>query len=260
MKLVINELVPVYETDKGERVVDGRELHQFLEVGKDFSTWIRDRIQKFDLTEGEEYSPILGKTSTTGGRPTTEYILKLDTAKEIAMVENNEQGSKVRKYFIEVERRFKHQAIDTSGLSPQLQMFKQLWDGLAQKEIQDARRDQDIKVLQESVTTIKDTIVSRDEDWRNSINKMFNNAAMHTETKNFQLLRNDSYKMLEDRARCDLDKRLRNLVDRLRQTGATKTQISKSSKLDVIESDPRLKEIYTSIVKELSVRHVRIGA
>ncbi|MDF2651390.1 MAG: Rha family transcriptional regulator [Paenibacillus sp.] len=89
---------------------------------------------------------------------------------------------------------------------------------------------------------------------------MFNNAALHTENKNFQALRNESYKMLEDRAHCDLDKRLRNLIDRLQQSGATKTQISKTSKMDVIENEPRLKEIYTAIVKELSVRHVRLGA
>ncbi|MNI92201.1 hypothetical protein D3C73_1499700 [compost metagenome] len=89
---------------------------------------------------------------------------------------------------------------------------------------------------------------------------MFNNAAMQTERKDFQALRNESYKMLEDRAHCDIDKRLRNMVDRLKHNGATKTQINKASKLDVIEAEPRLKEIYTSIVKELSVRHVRIGA
>lgn len=267
MKLVINELIPVYETDKGEHVVDGRELHQFLKVGKDFSTWMKDRIEKFDLVEGEEYSPILGKTNSGGGRPTTDYILKLDTAKEIAMVENNDQGKVVRKYFITVEKRFKNQLIDVAQLSPELQMAKQIWDGMAKAQLEQAETqrqlaltNEKVNLVETAVTTIKDTIVQRDDDWRNSINKMFNNAALHTESKDFRNLRNESYQMLEERAHCDLDKRLRNLIDRLKQTGATKTQINKSSKLDVIEADPRLKEIYTSIVKELSVRHVRIGA
>lgn len=267
MKLVVNELIPVYETDQGEHVVDGRELHQFLKVGKDFSTWMKDRIDKFDLIEGEEYSPILGKTPNGGGRPTTEYILLLDTAKEIAMVENNDQGKTVRKYFIAVERRFKNQLIDVAQLSPELQMFKQIWDGQARAQLEQAETqrqlaltNEKVNLVETAVSTIKDTIVQRDDDWRNAINKMFNNAALHTERKDFQALRNESYKTLEDRAHCDIDKRLRNMVDRLKQNGATKTQINKASKLDVIEADPRLKEIYTSIVKELSVRHVKIGA
>lgn len=260
MKIIAHELVPVYETDKNEKVVDARELHEFLKVGRDFTNWIKDRIERYGFIEGEDFVVTLAKIGERQNVTRHEYTLKLDMAKELAMVENNEQGSKARKYFIEVERRFKQQNINTSELSPQLQMFKQLWDGLAQKEIDDARRDTEIKFLQESVSTIKETIISRDDDWRNSINRMFNNAAMHTETKDFQSLRNESYKMLEERGHCDLDKRLRNLVDRLKQNGATKTQINKTTKLDVIESEPRLKEIYTSIVKELSVRHVRVGA
>jgi hypothetical protein len=65
--------------------------------------------------------------------------------------------------------------------------------------------------------------------------------------------------MLDERARCDLNKRLRNLLDRLEESGATRTQINKTSKMDVIEAEPRLKEIYTSIVKEISIRYVPLG-
>jgi anti-repressor protein len=267
MKLVVNELIPVYETDQGEHVVDGRELHQFLEIGKDFSTWIKDRLEKYDFEDGIDYTLTLTKIGERQNVTRHDYILKLDTAKEIAMVESNITGSKVRKYFIAVEKRFKNQLIDVAQLSPELQMFKQIWDGQARAQLEQAETqrqlaltNEKVNLMESAVSTIKDTIVQRDDDWRNAINKMFNNAAMHTERKDFQALRNESYKMLEDRAHCDIDKRLRNLVDRLKQSGATKTQISKASKLDVIEADPRLKEIYTSIVKELSVRHVKIGA
>ncbi|MBP1905303.1 anti-repressor protein [Paenibacillus turicensis] len=105
-QLVANELIPVYQTETGEHVVDGRELHKFLNVGKDFTTWIKDRIEKYGFTDGEEFSPVLVKTSDSG-RPRTEYILKLDTAKELAMVENNDQGRNARRYFIEVEKKLK---------------------------------------------------------------------------------------------------------------------------------------------------------
>ena len=47
LEVIDNELIPVYETDTGERVVDGRELHDFLNVSRDFSTWINQRIKEY---------------------------------------------------------------------------------------------------------------------------------------------------------------------------------------------------------------------
>ena len=47
-----------------------------------------------------------------GGRPKTEYIIKLNTAKEMAMLERNEVGKNVRKYFIQVEEKYKENKIN----------------------------------------------------------------------------------------------------------------------------------------------------
>ena len=148
-------------------------------------------------------------------------------------------------------------SIDLSQLSPELQMFKQIWDGLAKKEIEDARRDQEIKQLQSGIATIKDTFLQRDDDWRKSINKMLNTAAKEL-GGNYRELRAESYRVLEERGRCDLSARLRNLRQRLEDGGATKTKIRNTNKMDCIEADPRLKEIYTTIVKELSIGTLKI--
>ena len=103
MKVFQNGLIKIYENDRQEQVVNARELHEKLESKRDFSNWITDRIQKYDFIENVDFTTILLKS--TGGRPRTEYALTLDTAKEIAMVENNEQGRKIRRYFIEVEKK-----------------------------------------------------------------------------------------------------------------------------------------------------------
>lgn len=108
MKLIDNQLVPVYETDKGNKVVDARELHEFLGSKQEFANWIKNRIEKYGFVMDEDFLITLSKTSN-GGRPTTEYVLAFDTAKELAMVENNAKGRKARKYFIEIEKRFKNQ-------------------------------------------------------------------------------------------------------------------------------------------------------
>ncbi len=103
-RIVANELIPVYETDRGERVVDGRELHTFLEVNTRFNDWITRQISNYGFVEGEDFYSLLSKTSE-GGRPRTDYVLRLGTAKELAMVENNDQGRRARKYFIAIEER-----------------------------------------------------------------------------------------------------------------------------------------------------------
>lgn len=156
------------------------------------------------------------------------------------------------------------QAIDVSRLSPELQMFKQIWDGLAKAQIEQAETqrqlaEQNAKVerVESTVTAIKDTFLQRDEDWRDSINKMLNGAAKRS-GGNYQELRTESYRILEERGRCDLGTRLRNMRDRLEDNGATKTKINATTKMDVIESDARLREIYTTIVKELSIGSIAI--
>ncbi|MEC0173019.1 hypothetical protein [Paenibacillus graminis] len=50
-----------------------------------------------------------------------------------------------------------------------------------------------------------------------------------------------------------MDRRLTFLKDRLRESGATKSKVEEANRMDVIEADPKLKEIYTTIVKELSI-------
>lgn len=95
-------LVPIYQSDE-EKLVNAREMHEFLRSGYKFTDWIQEKIEKYEFEEGQDFFGILGKS--TGGRPKKEFYLTMDTAKEIAMVENNDQGRKVRKYFIEVEKR-----------------------------------------------------------------------------------------------------------------------------------------------------------
>ncbi|MBA9086983.1 phage anti-repressor protein [Fontibacillus solani] len=106
--LLTNELLPIYQTtDTGEKVVDARELCGFLNVGRDFTTWLKDRIEKYGFVDGEDFILTLTKTGERQNVTRHDYILKLDMAKELAMVENNEQGRKARRYFIKVEKRFK---------------------------------------------------------------------------------------------------------------------------------------------------------
>lgn len=135
-------------------------------------------------------------------------------------------------------------SIDLSGLSPQLQLLINMEQGLKQIEQRQLETEQEL-------TTIKETFMQRDENWRTKINGLLNGAA--NRMGGHQEVRRESYRLLEERAKCNLGVRLANLHLRLTDSGATKTKLSETNKLDVIESEPRLKEIYTTIVKELAI-------
>jgi len=108
-KIIENELIPIYETEDKEKLVNARELHLKLESKQQFSHWIQDRIKKYEFIEDTDFSKqdnfiYVGNLK----RPQTDYYLTINMAKEIAMVENNEMGRKIRKYFIEVEKRYRN--------------------------------------------------------------------------------------------------------------------------------------------------------
>jgi phage anti-repressor protein len=101
----MNQLITITENN-GNKAVSARELHQFLEVGKDFSNWIKSRIAEYGFVENEDFSLLanFGEQNQRGGHNRKEYALSLDMAKELAMVEKNDKGKQARRYFIAVEK------------------------------------------------------------------------------------------------------------------------------------------------------------
>ncbi len=122
-------MVPVYQNGLKEQLVNARELHEKLQSKRQFANWIQERIENYGFIEGEEFLTILLKTPD-GGRPRKEYYFKLDAAKEIAMVENNEQGRAIRKYFIEVEKKARAMFIVPRTLPEALRMAADLAEQL----------------------------------------------------------------------------------------------------------------------------------
>ncbi|MFS1584046.1 MAG: antA/AntB antirepressor family protein [Candidatus Arsenophonus phytopathogenicus] len=95
------------------QTVNARDLHAFLEIGKDFTTWIKDRIKQYAFVENQDYIIVENLSSPKSGsaksrqRPMSDYHISLDMAKELSMVERNEKGKQARQYFIECERQAK---------------------------------------------------------------------------------------------------------------------------------------------------------
>lgn len=97
------ELIKIETNEQQEPVVSGRMLHEALEVKTAYKDWM-PRMIEYGFVEGVDFSSFLSES--TGGRPSTDHILKLDMAKEIAMLQRTEKGKEVRQYFIQVEKDF----------------------------------------------------------------------------------------------------------------------------------------------------------
>ena len=85
--------------------VDARELWRKLGVRRHFADWIQNRLAGFQ--SGTDYICVhknVIRDDGCGGYRLTEYILTLDTAKHIAMLERNKIGYMIRQYFIDFEK------------------------------------------------------------------------------------------------------------------------------------------------------------
>ena len=131
MIVIENDLVPVYRTSTGEKVVYGTELHEALEVKSNYRDWIKNRLSDCDADENEDYEA--AKILAPSGQNKSEHIIKLDIAKEMAMLERNEKGRQVRRYFIRVDKKYKE-----TKSSPQIEqvvrIIKYIADDLKMNE------------------------------------------------------------------------------------------------------------------------------
>lgn len=116
LKIIENGIVPVYETSTGEKVVYGTELHRVLGVKTAYKDWSVRRFNDVDAIENEDFEVSLkNEQNQKGGRPSLNHIIKLDIAKEMAMLERNKKGKEVRRYFIQVEKKYKIQMAELAN-------------------------------------------------------------------------------------------------------------------------------------------------
>lgn len=96
----MNEIIKI----NSNNTVSGRELHEFLESKRDFTTWIKDKINKYGFVEGIDFTFHKFVERKTWKH---DYEITVDMAKELSMIENNDKGKQARRYFINCEKKLK---------------------------------------------------------------------------------------------------------------------------------------------------------
>lgn len=100
----MNEIINVTLNDNQEPVVSGRQLHEALGVKTEYKKWF-GRMTEYGFNENDDYLRVTQKCHTPGGlQDMTDHIIKLDMAKEIAMIQRTDKGKQVRAYFIQIEK------------------------------------------------------------------------------------------------------------------------------------------------------------
>ena len=226
LRVIENELVPVYETSTGEKVVYGSELHEVLGAPSVYREWAKRRLTDIDAVENEDFEGV--EISTPSGQTKKDHIIKLDTAKEMAMLERNEKGKQVRRYFIAIEKKYKERSISTSELSPELQMFGKLYEVVARQELQ--QKEQAAKLISK--------------------------IALHIGGyEHIKRVREESYKLLEQRMGVSLGTRLTNKRRRMADEGICKSKRDKLNQVDVIADDKKLIEGYVAVIKDMAIKY-----
>lgn len=122
------ELIPIRE-HSGKQAVSGRDLHGFLQIGRDYTTWFK-QMAEYGFSEGADYLPISGEVAREG-RGTVQrhdHAMTIDMAKHVGMVQRSELGKQIRDYFIEVEKRARAEVQPLSLAERSLALLSELSD------------------------------------------------------------------------------------------------------------------------------------
>lgn len=248
--VIENGLIPVYKNNENGQVVSARELHEFLEVSTRYNDWIKDRIEKYDFIENQDYITVT-ENLVSGGKQNI-HILTLDTAKEIAMVQNNEKGKQVRKYFISIEKKYKEQNKPVCIEDVLIQSLQEMKDVKLQLlEVKQSTADN-----KQEIQGIRDVVALNPNQWRKDTAELINKmAASLGGFEHIKPIREESYKMLNENMGVCLKTRVLNKKKKMALEGTPKYKIDKINPLDAIADDKKLINGYVSIITKLAIKY-----
>lgn len=256
----MQELIKIKNDENGNQIVSARELHDFLEVQTKFNDWFNARVKKYKFEENQDFVTLTEKKVTAQGNVSEykDYAITIDMAKELSMVENNNKGSQARKYFIKCEKAFKEnvQALNTSELSPELQMFGNLYKAIANQELEQKKLKADIEDNKKALQGIRDIVALTPNAWRKDTASLISKIAMKLGGfEHIKNVREESYKILNETYRVNIKQRLLNKQRNMALEGCTKSKINKLTYLDVIADDEKLINGYLSIVSKMAIKY-----
>lgn len=243
------EQLQVFEQN-GELYTDSRNVA--IAVGKQHSHLLRDIENYIDKSKTGLISFFVETSYTDSmNRVKKNYLL---TRKGCDMVANKMTGEKGVQFteayveqFYEMENHIKSQQyrVPANDFEALEMMFR----------IQKENREE-VKQIKKDVYNIREIVSLETKDWRNDTNKVLNRIAQTLGGGMYHKdVRSEAYQLLETKGRCKLDQRVINRKRKAAANGLSKSAVQKISKLDVIGEEPRLIEIYISVIQKMAIKY-----
>lgn len=234
-----------------------RKLYAFLELdSRNYSRWCKSNITENEFAEKNVDYWAFFINEEWGGQATTDYKLTAHFAKKLSMKGNGKKAEEAREYFTHLEERVKQKAIDFSQLSPELQMFSRIFQSVAEQQLEQKRQAEKVEQLDKKVDSIKDVIALNPNSWRTDSAKIVNKIALQMGGyEHIRTIREESYKLLEQRMGVALSIRLNNKKKTQALNGVSKSKIDKLNQLDVIADDKKLIQGYVSVIKDMAIKY-----
>jgi Rha family phage regulatory protein len=243
------------------QTLDSREVAEMVE--KQHSELLKD-IRRY-ITQGAEGNIHLGEffqESSYKDANNQERPCYLVTRKGCEFIANKLTGIKGTEFTAKYINRFHDMeqtiktGLDISQLSPELQMFKQIFDSVAKTQLAQKEQEKAIEDTNKRIDNIKDVVALNPNDWRKDTSKLINKMALKAGGyEHLNVIREESYKLLDERFGVALSIRLTNMKKTMSLNGVCKSKIDKLNKLDVIANDKKLIEGYVAIVKDMCIRY-----
>ena len=220
------------EFEAGIDIIDLKYNEEFAVIAKNSGIYTQNALnasQNIYLLSEQGYMALVG-------------LMKTDKAKELR--------KKFRREYFAMRQAVKQKPMCIEDI-----LIAQLQDMKAVKEQLMQVNNTAIEAKQE-VQAIRDTLILDPAAWRVETTNLINKIAQKLGgNENIQVIRKESYELLDSRAKAKLNIRQTNMRRKvLEETGST-SKANKISKLDVIASEARLREIYIAIVKEMSIKY-----
>lgn len=178
------------------------------------------------------------------------------TRKGCDMVANKMTGQKGVLFTAAYVTRFEEMEQKLDKPKSQLEIMQMQIDQMVKQEQRLNEQDNRIEKIETEQQNITEIIGLSVVEWRKKVTNILNRIAKNNGGfQMYQEIRNESYKMLEERAKCKLSIRVTNKQKVMALNGIPKSTVNKVSKLDAISEDGRLTEIYLAIVKELAIKY-----
>lgn len=237
----------------GQLVTNSKEVAEM--TGKDHKELLRD-IRTYEGYLGESNFALTDFfiESTYTSSQNKELPCYLLTRKGCDMVANKMTGEKgvlfTATYVTRFEEMEKQQTPPIQQFSPQLQLLMNM--ELKQKELEQA-----VTETKQEVQAMRDVISINPNAWRSEINNLLNKMAIERggTGEAYREVREESYKLLDQRAAAKLNIRLTNRKRKVLEETGSRARSNKVSRLDVIADDKRLTEVYLAIVKEMAIKY-----